>query len=393
MKWDSRTYRVTDPGRVSVVAYSIGAIGLVLSVVAFFVDRPQFFHSWLVAFVFWTTLALGGLFFVMLHHLSGSTWSVVLRRIAENVMSLLPLMIFPAIVWMLGIKELYPWTDRARVAADPILAGKTAFLNIPFFYLRTFGYFAIWAILAHRLRRASLAQDNGHTDAIHRRFTHSSAPGMILFALTCTFAAFDWLMSLDPRWYSTIFGVYVFSGAAVSIIAFIIVTVVYLRGHGVLDAAVTVGHYHDLGKLLFTFIIFWAYMAFSQYFLIWYGNIPEETTWFLRRWEGEWKGVSLLLVFGHFVIPFLMLFPYSVKGKPRLLAGIAGWMLLMHWVDVYWMVMPGRRIDAAAPSWIDLGVMMLFAGFCVGRFWRTLTSQPVVPIGDPRLETSIHQHQ
>ena len=393
MIWDRRTYRVTDPGRVSVIAYAVGGIGLVLSLIALFVDRPQFLHSWLVAFTFWTTISLGGLFFVMLHHLSGSTWSVVLRRVAESIMALLPYLIFPALVLLLNLREIYHWTNQDAVAADSLLREKSAYLNIPFFYIRTLIYFAVWTTLTIMLRRTSLAQDKGHTDPIGARFTRISAPGMILFAVTCTFAAFDWLMSLDAHWYSTIFGVYIFAGAVVGALAVIVLAALHLRAQGVLTKAITTGHYHDLGKLLFAFIIFWAYMAFSQYFLIWYGNIPEETIWYLRRWAGWWKGVSLLLVFGHFVIPFFLLLPYASKRNPRMLAVIAGWMLLMHWVDLYWIVMPARPGGAFAPSWIDLAAMATLSGLAVGRFWTTFTSQPLVPVGDPKLETSLHQYQ
>jgi hypothetical protein len=393
MKWDSKTYQITEPGSLAKIAYSLGAIGLAFSIIAYFINRQQFLYSWLVAFVFWTTISLGALFFVMLHHLSASTWSVVLRRITESIMNLLPWMIIPAIVILLNLHDIYSWAGSGAVISHSLLDQKSAFLNIPFFYIRTITYFVVWTIITVLLWRTSRAQDKGNADRLKSRFSRVSAIGMILFAFTCTFAAFDWLMSLEANWYSTIFGVYIFAGAVIGGLATIILIVFYLQSRQIMTEIVKIGHYQDLGKLLFAFVIFWTYMAFSQYLLIWYGNLPEETIWYLHRWHDGWQAITLIIVFGHFAIPFFLLMPYAAKRNPRLLAGIAGWLLLMHWVDIYWVAMPARSGGAFSPCWIDLATMIAISGLFIGRFWQTFSSHPLVPIGDPKLETSIHQYE
>jgi hypothetical protein len=218
----------------------------------------------------------------------------------------------------------------------------------------------------------------------------TSAPGMILFALTITFAAFDWLMSLDAHWYSTIFGAYVFAGAVLGLLAFLVLAVLTLHRHDALRETITPEHYHDLGKLLFAFVVFWAYMAFSQYLLIWYGNIPEETIWFLHRGEGTWLYASLLLVFGQFVVPFFFLFPQPVKRNPKALRFISIWILVWHWVDIYWIALPSLHHHGVHLSWIDLACTAGIGGIFVWRFWRVAVARPLVPVGDPLLEASVH---
>jgi len=389
IQWDKQTYTFTDKGSLGKLAFIIGIVALIPCVIAFFVDRSQFYFSWLTAFVFWLTVAAGGLFFTMLHHLTGATWSVVLRRISEAIMTVLPYMILAAIPIFFGIHDLFHWSHAEVMAGDALLSDKAPYLNIPFFIIRTVMYFAIWTILVLILRKTSLAQDNGHTEALNKRFKKTSAPGMILFALTLTFASFDWLMSLDPHWYSTIFGVYIFSGGVVGVLCFMILVIMYLRSKNIMSDMISAEHYHDLGKLTFAFIIFWGYMAFSQYFLIWYGNIPEETTWYLHRWVGSWKAFSMIILFGHFVFPFFYLFPRAPKRKPAALVFIGIWMLVMHWVDMYWVVMPNFHHHSAHLSWIDLVTTVAIGGLFVGLFWHKFTSCPAVPKGDPRLAASI----
>ncbi len=390
MKLDKRSYSLSGTRGLQAAFGIISLIGIILSVIAFVTDRSHFFHAWLVGFMFWFTLAAGGLFFVMLHHLIGSMWSVVIRRIAESVMALLPFMLIAFIPVAFGLHDLYHWTHEDAVANDNLLQWKEPYLNTAFFFIRVIVYFIIWTALTRMLCSTSYRQDSGHSEKLASRFRKISAPGMILFAATITFAAFDWLMSLDAHWYSTIFGVYIFSGAAVAILSFLPLVSILMRGQGVLTDTITVEHYHDMGKLLFAFLIFWGYMAFSQYFLIWYGNIPEETSWFLHRWEGSWKTVSLLLVFGNFVIPFFILITRGAKRSVPMLAVFAIWMLFMHWVDLYWIVMPGVYEHGAGLSWIDIAPMMAIGGAFWAGFWRIFSAHPAVTKGDPRLELSKH---
>jgi hypothetical protein len=389
MIWESKTYRVTDRGRFHKTALVIGAVGIIASIIAFFIDREQFFHSWLTAYMYWLTLGLGGLFFTMLHHLVGATWSVVVRRLAEAIMSVLPYMFLAFLPIVFGMHDLYHWTHVEAVAEDKLLQWKSGFLNVPFFLIRALIYFGVWTLLSYLLRKTSLLQDNGHTPELSSKFVKISAPGMIAFALTLTFASFDWVMSLDPHWYSTIFGAYIFAGAAVAVLAFMPLVIIYLQKRRVMAETITVEHYHDLGKLLFAFLIFWAYMAFSQYFLIWYGNIPEETIWYLHRWTGSWKAVTLVLVFGHFVIPFFVLITRGAKRNLAVLKFFAIAMLIMHYIDLHWLVMPSLHPHGFHFSWIDLATMMAIGGVFAGRFWYSFTGRPLVPISDPRLEQSI----
>ncbi|MEZ5360730.1 MAG: hypothetical protein R3F48_18090 [Candidatus Zixiibacteriota bacterium] len=390
MKWDSKTYTITDKGNFGTISLVIGIIGLAASAGGYMADSEQLFFSYLTAFAFWFTLAAGGLFLTMLHHLTGATWSVVLRRVAESLMWVLPFMAIFFIPILFGMHDLYHWTHHEAVAEDALLKGKEPFLNMGFFITRLVIYFVVWTGLALILAKLSRNQDSGHSEALRLKFVRTSAPGMILFALTLTFAAFDWLMSLDPHWYSTIFGVYVFAGGICAMFSLLIVLLMGMRKQGVMDTVVTVEHYHDLGKLAFAFMIFWGYMAFSQYFLIWYGNIPEETIWFLHRWEGSWKVVTLTLVFGHFVVPFLIMITRGAKRRLGSLKLLAYWLLLMHLVDMHWLVMPTLHKHGVHIGWIDFAPVIGIGGIFFWIFWNRFASRPVVPVGDPRLDASIN---
>ncbi len=388
MKIDIKTYRITEDGRVGQIALILGIIGLAFTVAAYFVDRTQFNFSYLTAFVFWLSIGLGGLFFTMLHYLVGAKWSVVVRRLGENIMICIPIMAIFAIPVLFGIKDLFHWSHPEVVAHDPLLQGKAPFLNTPFFVIRAVIYFAVWIFLARYLFRLSLTQDSSPDVGLFKKMRVASAPGMILFAFTLTFASFDWLMSLDAHWYSTIFGVYFFSGAFLAMLAFLMLFVIYFDGTGVMRGTITKEHWHDVGKLMFAFIIFWGYMAFSQYLLIWYGNIPEETVWFLDRWQNGWQYVSLLIVFGLFTIPFFVLFPFGTKRNRPIMLVMSIWILLMHWVDLYWVIMPNLHHDAVKFSWIDVAPMMGIGGIFVWYFWKRVRALPLLPINDPGLEES-----
>ncbi len=390
MKFDNQTYLLTDKGKFGNIALIIGILGLVLSAVGWFSDSKQFYHSYLVSFVFWVSIALGGLFFVMLHHLVNANWSVVLRRFGESMMMTLPFMGLLFIPIIIGVGELFHWSDTELVANDHLLKGKAGYLNYTFFIIRAVLYFLIWTILAVMLNRLSMKQNISANFEQIKKFRTISAPGMILFAFTLTFAAFDWLMSLDAHWYSTIFGVYVFAGSFLAMLSLTSFLVIRLQNNGVLTKAITKEHYHDLGKLIFAFIIFWGYMAFSQYFLIWYGNIPEETIWFLHRWEGSWKIVSLIIVFGHFIIPFFMLFPQTIKRNKIVMTIMTLWILVMHWIDIYWLVMPSLSHHGVHLSWIDLVAFIGIGGIFLYVFWRFFTQHPLVPVNDPNLKKSIN---
>lgn len=389
MRLDAQTYRFTDPGKFGTIMLAIGLVGLVASAAGAFVDTKQFYYSYLTAFVYWVSVGLGGLFFTMIHHLVDATWSVVLRRLTESVMYTLPIMIVFFLPIAFGLGNLYKWSDATYASADHILAQKMGFLNPTFFLIRTLIYFGIWTFLALRLYKVSRQQDAGHSPEVTKKARMISAPGVILFAITTTFAAWDWIMSLDAHWYSTIFGAYYFAGSAMSLMALAIILVLVMARKGVLNHAITVEHYHDMAKMMFAFTVFWAYMAFSQYFLIWYANIPEETIWYLERWEGSWKYVSLAIVFGHFVAPFFLLITRAAKRSPGMLMFIAAWMLVIHFVDLYWLVLPNLSHHGAHFSWMDLTTMVGIGGIFLWYFWRRYTSGAAVPVNDPKLAASI----
>jgi hypothetical protein len=367
-----------------------GAVGVVLSIVAAFADHEQFYFSYLTAYTFWAGIMLGGLFFTMIHNISGAVWSVVLRRIMESLMSAAPLIAVLFIPLIFGIHDLYHWSHEEAVAGDALLQKKAGYLNIPFFVIRSAVYLILWILLAMLLYRKSIAQDKAYDAGQVMKIKRISAPGIVVFALTITFAAFDWLMSLDPHWYSTIFGVYIFAGSFLAAQAFIILFGLGYRKKGILQDVITVEHYHDLAKFLFAFTIFWGYMAFSQYFLIWYANIPEETVWYMHRWEGNWKFITMILVFGHFLIPFLGLMPRAAKRNITYLKAMAIWILVMHFVDLYWIVMPTLHAHGFQLSWIDPAAFLAVGGIFVWYVARKYNAGALVPVNDPKLEESIH---
>ena len=346
-------------------------------------------ETYLVSFAFFLGISLGALFFVLLQHCTRAGWSVVSRRVAEALAANVWLMAALVVPVVLGMHHLYHWADVAAAAHDPLLAGKTGFLNPTFFVVRLVVYFAVWGLMASFLFRTSVAQDESGDPALTLRMERLSAPGMVLFALSLNFAAFDLLMSLDPHWFSTIFGVYYFSASVVVFLAVMPKILYALQVRGILKNAITVEHYHDFGKLLFGFIVFWAYIAFSQYMLIWYGNLPEETEWFLKRQTGEWATVSLILIFGHFVLPFLLLVSRFIKRRPVLLAVTGAYVAVMCWIDIYWLVIPEFSPGVARFGLLDVLCFLGMSGvFSAGLVLR-LRKHSVIAEKDPRLEESL----
>ncbi|NOZ94929.1 MAG: quinol:cytochrome C oxidoreductase [Acidobacteria bacterium] len=346
-------------------------------------------QSWLVGFTFFLNLSLGALFFVLLHHLTRAGWSVVVRRLAEGMAALFPLLALLAVPIVLWLPRLYRWAEPGVVVHDPILAGKAGWLDPTFFTIRLGVYLLIWSVLGLYLFSRSVRQDATGDPRLTVTMEKRSAPGMVLFALAVNFCAFDLLMSLDPHWFSTIFGVYLFAGSVVVFFAVLPHLTHWLQHHEELLHTVTVEHFHDMGKMLFAFVVFWAYIAFSQYMLIWYANLPEETEWFLRRQSGQWVWFSLFLAIGHFVIPFILLLPRSSKRKIHRLLLVSAWMVLLHWVDIYWIVMPELSPGRVPLDPLDLFVMLTMAG-AYGTAWvLLLRRRSLVPARDPRLAESL----
>ncbi|MBN1446362.1 MAG: hypothetical protein JXA28_00415 [Bacteroidetes bacterium] len=386
---DTQTYSFTDKGRFGIIALGAGAVGIVLTVIGAFTDSHTFFASWLTAFAFWTTIVLGALFFVMLQHVTGAVWSVVTRRAAEALSMTLPLLLVFFVPLLFGLHDLFHWTHAEEVASDRLLQWKSPYLNTTFFIIRGLVFFVIWIGLAWWLNRSSLAQDADRNPMHTVTLRKLSAGGIFLFAFSLTFAAFDWLMSLEPHWYSTIFGVYVFTGGFLTSLAFLTLFFQYLRGSGILAEQITTEHYHDLGRLLFAFTVFWAYIGGSQYYLIWYANIPEETMWYLARWDHGWHAVTLLLIFGHFVIPFVTLLFFRLKRNAMVLRIIAGLIVVMHFVDMFWLVMPTFSDGGVHISWMHFTAVVGIGGLVLWLFWMRYTAHRAIPVFDPKLEDSI----
>lgn len=379
--------------KIAAAAFGIGILGTGATLAGVASNPGPALGSYLVAYMLLLSVALGGLFFVILHHIVGARWSVTVRRLAEGVMGTLPLFAVLFIPIVFGMKDLFMWARPEVVATDHLVQDKAGYLNTTFFLIRAVFYFAVWCLSAMYFARRSAAQDGGNGMAETKRMRAASPPALALYGLTISFAAFDWLMSLSPHWFSTIFGVYYFAGALQAILALLIILVLLLQRGGLLVGVVTVEHLHDLGKLLFGFTVFFAYIAFCQYFLIWYANIPEETFWYLERW-GEWKGVSLSLVFLTFVIPFLVLLSRSSKRNNGTLLLAATVVLVGRAVDMYWLIVPSVNHANgihAGPSldWTTVTALIGIGGLFVGMLVHRLGKSALIPVGDPYLRNSL----
>jgi hypothetical protein len=380
------TERLTLGTRTTVrmVGFGLGLLGVLLCGAAWSADAHRFAFSYLVGFEFVLTLGLGGLFFVVIQHLVQAGWSVGPRRQMEWLAGILPVMALLFIPVALQANQLYAaWMGPG--VHEPAITAKAAFLNPTFFFIRAGVYFTIWTLLSYFFRTRSLAQDKSGDPGLTLAMQRYSAPSIALFALSVTFAAFDWLMSLEPKWYSTIFGVYFFSGCVVSSLAALALMTVALHRSGLIKKVSHVEHRYDIGKFLFAFTVFWAYIAFSQYFLIWYANIPEETIFYRERTVGSWRTVSQALVLLQFATPFVVLLSRTMK---KLWWGLSLGALLVltgHYVDLYWLVMPTLDAAGAQFSWIDLAGLLGPLGVLLAWLAHRATTDALYPLRDPRL--------
>src|SRR5918996_149327 len=371
----------------------IGAVCALLGIVACAIlgiaNPRQFFFSWLVSFLFFLSLAVGALLFVPIQYAAQGGWGIVLRRIGETTFATIPVMAALFLPVALGLHDLYEWSHADAVANDALLRWKAPYLNVPFFLIRAALYFGIWSFIALLYYRGSRGQDVTGDPGVSVRLRRCAGPAIMVLALTQTFASVDWIMSLTPHWYSTMMGVYFFAGSFVGFIALLSVLAAAMRRAGLLDAIVTVEHLHDIGKFLFAFTAFWAYISFSQFFLIWYGNLPEETIWYRERMEGSWMTVSLFLMAGHFAAPVFFLLGRAVKRRGSTLAIGGAWLLAMHFLDLYWQVMPTLHPDGIRPSVLDLAALVAVGGCFVAAASWLMRRQALVPLRDPRLAESL----
>lgn len=366
----------------------IGVVGLAMAGASYTSDPKRFAFSYLAAFAWGLTLALGGLFFVLIQHITSAGWSVTVRRGAEQLMGTLPIFVLLFIPVVLFRNHLYPWLGHGHLSEA--VEAKRGFLNFPFWMVRAVVFFAIWTFLANKLLGLSREQDETGNPDLTNKMRALAAPGIPLFALSITFGGIDWFMTLDPEWYSTMFGVYLFAGAAISVFAFMNLFFSRANAAKLLTNEVTPEHFHDLGKLQFAFTVFWAYIGFSQYFLIWYANIPEETLFFKHRQENGWGTISIALVLGHFFFPFFLMLSRHTKrvAGPRSFA--AAWVLVLHFVDMYWLIMPNVDHHMHFNPLMDLGPILFIMGTMMAVFFKRLADAPIVPARDPRLDRALH---
>jgi len=395
-------------------ALIVGVVSLVLTIIVAFLagslphenatpahESPilaQFFRSYLVAFLFVTGIAVGSLAILMLQHLSGGAWGLVIRRLLEAATRTLPLLAVLFVPIVLGIHSLYEWSHTDAVAADPVLRHKSPYLNIPFFIVRAVFYFAVWGALAYFLNKWSLEQDHTGDQRVRRRLQNLSGPGLVLFGLTVSFAAIDWGMSLEPHWFSTIYGLLVMAGWGLTAFAFIITVAVVLSGREPMSHVYAPSHFHDLGKLLLAFVMVYAYFAFSQFLIIWSGNLPEETSWYLRRLRGGWQLVGLALVVFHFALPFLLLLSRDLKRNARRLVLVALLLLVARVIDWIYLIAPashqGEGVSHPEMQLLIDFVTMFAATVGLGGIWlwfflRQLRQRPLLPVNDPDLDKAL----
>ena len=372
--------------RVGTAGLAVGLAGAALLVLGYFVAREAFFRSYLMGYTYWLGIALGSLALVMIYHLTGGGWGVVARRILEAASRTLPALLVLFVPLALGVGTLYPWGDPEHVAGDALLEHKEPYLNAGAWLGRAAVFFAIWLVLAFALNRWSAREDGAPGPAWIRKMRRLAAPGLVLYVLTITLASVDWIMSLDPHWYSSIYGVWFLGGHGVASVAFLVVAATFLGRREPLAGVVRPVHLHDWGKLLLAFTLLWTYFSLSQLLIIWSGDIPEEVLWYEHRFHGGWQYVGLALALLHFALPFLLLLSRDLKRDARLLAPVAGLLLVMHWVDYYWNVVPALSPDAVSLHWLDLAAPLAVGGLWVWVFVRELGKRPLLPVGDPNLE-------
>lgn len=440
---DASKYRIPAGSvwsKMWMVAAMVGVVGVGVSIVGANINPERFAYSYLFGFLTAFTLMLGSMFFVLIQHLTGAGWSVTVRRTAEFFTAGAPAIVLLAIpIVVVLTPKLYPWWEatheshvahaqdhadhaehdahaaprHARVEHAPsaahggghgdhtpehqfhadTLAKKTAYLNHNFFYIRAILYGLFWIWLSQFLFSTSTKQDSTKDRKLTAKLQSLSPVATIGFALSLTFAGFDWVMSMEPNWFSTMFGVHIFASSAVTIFSLIIVMTLSFKKAGYIGNEVNVEHYHDLGKLQFGFLVFWAYISFCEFFLIWYAGIPEETVFYHRRWDySNWRLLSQGLIAFHFIFPFYLIMSRNVKRNLSMLGFGASWILMIHIAEMYWIVMPYyaefQDIDLSM-VWLDIAALFGVVGIYLAVVFRRMLNHSLIPVGDPRLKRAL----
>ena len=370
-----------------------GVIGVVLTAAGFFISGlDRFFHAYLVAYTFWMGVVLGSLALLMVQHLSGGVWGVVLRRPFEAAVRTIPFMAVLFVPIILGMHSLYEWSHEGITETDPIIAAKALYLNPTFFIGRQVFYFVVWGTLGFLLTRWSAEHDRTGDPRLLKKMEMLSGGGLLVYGLTVTFAMVDWTMSVNPHWFSTIWGMLYVGGQGLSAFAFGICVLVMLAHQAPLNRVLTTHHFHDLGKLLFAFLMLWAYLSFSQFLIIWSANIPEEIPHYLNRWENTWKFLSIFIVVGHFMVPYALLLSRDLKRNYGKLRIIATWLLFARLAEYYWHVMPELHGDGFTVTLLDVALPLALGGIFISLFVSQLGGRSLLPVNDPQLEKALHHH-
>jgi hypothetical protein len=370
-------------------ALAVGVVAAAVSAAGLFLDRPAFFRAYLVSYVDVLALALGSLALMLLHHLTRGAWGVMIRRILEASSRTLPYLAVLFVPILFGLPALYPWARPGAAEHDEVLRHQAAYMNPRFFALRALVYFAIWVAFMLVVDRTSKRQDDTADPALERRMQMIAGPGVIAYVLAMSFAAFDWLMSVNAHWASTIFGLYVVAGQAIAALSFTLLVALYLKLRPPMADALQPRHFHDYGKLLLAFVMLWSYFAISQFLIIWSGDLPEEIGFYRVRLSTGWKLVALALVLLHFALPFALLLSRELKRNPRPLARIALLLLFMRWLDLFWLVAPALRPEGIGLHWLDVTLPIALLGIWIWLFSRELGARALLPVHDPGLPAAL----
>ncbi|HED07561.1 MAG TPA: quinol:cytochrome C oxidoreductase [Ignavibacteria bacterium] len=378
-------------GKLGAILFLIGAV---TGLIGFFIDPGRAAYSYLTSFLFLISISVGSLLLVAIEYAANAVWSTPFRRISEFLAASLPLLLILIIPLLLSVQSLFSWSHSAEVAKDPMLQAKSVYLNTPFFSVRVYVILILWGLFYYLIIKYSRKQDETGDQLLTKKNVKLSVIFIPIFAITVTLLSIDWIMSLETRWFSTMFGVYLFAGITCSALAALTYIAVKLKEKGYLHPKITKDHFYSLGTLMFVFISFWGYIAFSQYMLIWYGNLPEETFWFMQRWAGGWKIVSIFIIFGHFIVPFAVLLSHESKTSFKKLKFISIWILAMHFIDLYWLVMPGMNANGLeySFSWMDISFLVATIGLIIYMFNRMFEKHNLLPVKDPKLQRGLDFH-
>ncbi|WP_374035530.1 molybdopterin oxidoreductase [Bdellovibrio bacteriovorus] len=380
------------PAKLKTLSFALIAVGLLTFVIGLMKNQDRLWTSYLVSYFYFSCLALSGLFWIVINNVAKAGWSVSIRRYAEATTSFIPAILIGGLVLLVGFKHLYPWANPEVVAENPVIAAKTGYLNMGGFVIRLFIFAVGCMIFRHVIVGNSLKQDKSGDESLTTKSVAPSVGFIVFYALMFSLFCVDLLMSLLPTWYSTIFGIYGFSGMFQAGMAFLAIVIVLMRRSGLVKGYVTEEHQHDVVKYLKGFSIFWAYIAFSQFMLIWYANIPEETEYYIARAQGGWMSISMALLIFRFVVPFLALLPRGMKRNDSNVLLISTLVLVMQYVDIYWMVYPNFFDGHVTFGFWEIGI---FAGFA-GAFLLTIMSfwskHSLVPLKDPRMHEALNHH-